>query len=113
MGLYCSRDIAHAVMENVLAVIDAVYNDDVGAFSLSHEHKIELISTILCSLNHNGFTIHPLKCECNVQEIGWFSFWLTLCDLKVWKKMIVAPAHGPSTYLAGPSPIYRLCQLLP
>ena len=49
MGLKCSPDIVQAAMENVLAGIkDAdVYIDDVGAFSSTWEHHLNLLRTIL------------------------------------------------------------------
>ena len=49
MGLKCSPDIAQAAMENVLAGIEDadVYIDDIGAFSSTWKHPLELLHTIL------------------------------------------------------------------
>ncbi|KAL7474200.1 hypothetical protein ACHAW6_000190, partial [Cyclotella cf. meneghiniana] len=61
MGLKCSPDIAQAAMENILAGIEDadVYIDNVGAFSSTWEHHLELLHTILQRLYENGFTINP------------------------------------------------------
>jgi hypothetical protein len=49
MGFKCSPDNVQAVMENVLLGIDAadMNIDDIGAFSSSRGHHIELLNTIL------------------------------------------------------------------
>ncbi len=49
MGLKCSPDNAQAAMENVLSDIEDadIYIDDVGAFSSSWEHHINLLATFL------------------------------------------------------------------
>jgi hypothetical protein len=54
-----SPDVAQAIMENVLSGIEDadVYIDDVGVFSKDWTHHINLLSTILCQLQENGFTI--------------------------------------------------------
>jgi hypothetical protein len=87
MGLICSPDIVHTVMENVLSGIDVadLYSYDVGAFSLSWEHPFELLHTILRCLQDNVFTINPLKCESVVHETDWLGDWLAPCGLKLWK----------------------------
>jgi hypothetical protein len=48
-----------------------VYLDDIGAFSPSWEHHIELLHTILTKLQDNGFKVNPLKCDWAVQETDW------------------------------------------
>ena len=56
MDFICSPDIAQAEIDNILSVIHAtdLYVDDVGAFSISWDHHVELLSTMLHHLNDNG-----------------------------------------------------------
>jgi hypothetical protein len=79
MGLKCPPDIAQAVMENDLSDIEDadIYIDDVDAFSNDWNRNGNLLSTILCHLRKNGFTINPLKCEWAVKETDWLGCWLT------------------------------------
>jgi hypothetical protein len=65
-----SLDIVCTVVENSLLCIDVahMYIDDVGDFSTSCEHHIELLSTIIQHLQDNRFTINPLKCESAIQK---------------------------------------------
>jgi hypothetical protein len=76
MGLKCSPDNAQAIMENVLSDIkDAdIYIDGVGAFSNGWNQHVNLLSTILCHLCKNGFTINPLKCEWAIKETDWLGY---------------------------------------
>jgi len=73
MGLKCSPDFAQETMENIFRdVKDAeVYFDDIGAFSPSWEHHVELLRTILTKLQDNWFTVNPLTCDWAVQETDW------------------------------------------
>ena len=88
MDFICSPDIAQAEINNILSVIDAtdVCIDDVGAVSVSWDHRVELLSTMLHHLNDNGFTINPLKCE----RLGCF---LTPCDLKKLMQLCTWTTH--------------------
>ena len=65
MGLKCSPDFAQETMENIFHDVEdaEVYLNDIGAFSPSWEHHVELLCTILTKLQDNGFTVNPLKCD--------------------------------------------------
>jgi hypothetical protein len=79
MGLNCSPDIAQAIMESVFSDIkDAdIYIDDVGTFSNYYNHHTNILSTILCHICNNGFTINTHKCELPV-------YWLTPQGLRIF-----------------------------
>ena len=75
MGLKCSPDFSQETMENIFCdVKDAeVYINDIGAFSNTWDHHINLLRIILTKLQDNGFTLNPLKCDGAVQESGWLA----------------------------------------
>ena len=92
MGLKYSPDFAQETMENIFwDVKDAkVYIDDIGAFSNTWDHHINILQIILTKLQDNGFTVNPLKRDRAVQETDWLGYWLTPSGLKPWKKKIDA-----------------------
>ena len=89
VGLKCSPDFAQETMENIFwDVKDAkVYIDDIGAFSNTWDHHINILQIILTKLQDNGFTVNPLKRDRAVQETDWLGYWLTPSGLKSWKKI--------------------------
>jgi hypothetical protein len=65
MGVKQSPDFAQEIMEDVLRDIDDadVFIDDIGAFSMTWEAHLKLLSEILQRLQDNNFTVNPLKSE--------------------------------------------------
>ncbi len=67
MGLKCSPDFAQETMGNIFRDVEdaKVYIDDIGAFSNTWDHHINLLRIILTKLQDNGFTVtvNPLKCD--------------------------------------------------
>ena len=88
MGIKQSSDIAQEVMENLFRDLDnvEVYIDDIGCFSSSFTNHVYTLDIILTSLEQNGFTVNPSKCEWAVQETDWLGYWLTPIGLKPWPK---------------------------
>ncbi len=58
MGLKCSPDFAQETMENIFCYVEdaEVYIYDIGAFSNTWDHHINLVHIILTNLQDNGFT---------------------------------------------------------
>ena len=75
-------------MENIFwDVQDAeVYINDIGAFSNTWDHHINLLRIILTKLQDNGFTVNPLKCDWAVQETDWLGYWLNSIRLEALEK---------------------------
>ncbi len=72
MGLKCSPDFSQETMENIFRdVKDAkVYIADIGAFSNTWDHHINLLRIILTKLQDNGFTVNPFKCDWG-NQLAW------------------------------------------
>ncbi|KAL7468207.1 hypothetical protein ACHAXS_008433 [Conticribra weissflogii] len=90
MGLKCSPDFVHQIMEQVLCSLDNidVYLDDIGVFGTSwNEHQV-LLDKVLSHLEANGFIVNPLKCAWSIQETNCLGYWWISMGLKPWKKCI-------------------------
>ena len=57
-------------MENIFCDVKdtEVYIDNIGAFSNTWDHHINLLRIIMTKLQDNGFTVNPLTCDWAVQE---------------------------------------------
>ena len=102
MGLKFSPDFAQEVMENISRHLEDtdIYIDDVGSFSTSWTAHIKLLHEILRLFKDNGFTVNPLKCECEVKETDCLGCWLTPTGLKNWKKNVdaILQLERPKTF---------------
>jgi Reverse transcriptase (RNA-dependent DNA polymerase) len=92
IGICQSPDIAQETMEDLLWQFEEanVYINHIGVFSNTWSDHLSSLSKILTLLEHNNFTINPLKCEWGVKETDWLSYWLTPTGLKRWKHKIQA-----------------------
>jgi Reverse transcriptase (RNA-dependent DNA polymerase) len=92
MGICQSSDIAQEAMEDLLRQFEEanVYIDGIGVFSNTWSDHLSSLSKILTHLEHNNFTITPLKCKWGAKETDWLGYWLTPTGLKPWKCKIQA-----------------------
>jgi Reverse transcriptase (RNA-dependent DNA polymerase) len=67
-GICQSPNIAQEAMEDLRRQFEEVdvYIDDIGIFSNTWSNHITSLAKILALLEHNNFTINPLKCEWGV-----------------------------------------------
>jgi hypothetical protein len=79
MGFKCSPDFAQETMETMFCNVEdiKVYINDIGAFSHTWEHHVNILRTIFTKLQDNCFTVNPLKFEWAVLETDWLDYWLT------------------------------------
>jgi hypothetical protein len=84
MGICQSPNIAHEAMEDLLQPFEEadVYINNIGVFSNNWSDHLSSLSKILTLLEHNNFTISPIKCEWGVKETDCLSYWLTPAGLK-------------------------------
>ena len=62
-----STDLSTEIMTTILADLQDIsaYMDNIGCWSNSRKHHLQLLETVLLCLQEHGFNINPLKCN------GW------------------------------------------
>jgi hypothetical protein len=107
MGLKCSPDFVHEVMDNIFRdVVEVeVYIDDIGIFSDSWEQHLAVLCIVIQKLQENGFTVNPLKCKWAVKKTDWLGYWLTPTCLNHGKRRLMQslkcnPLNHSNSYVA-------------
>ena len=92
MGVKVAPDFAQKVMESILSDLESfeVFIKNVGVFSKSSDDHMRHLTTSFTHIQDNGFTVNPLKCEWEVKETYWLSYWLTPTGLKPWYNKVSA-----------------------
>ena len=92
MGVCQSSDFAQATMEEVLKDIPdvTIYIDDIKITSSTWTQHLATLDKVLTTLQANGFTVNPDKCQWCVQETDFLGFWFTPTGVKPWRKKIDA-----------------------
>ena len=91
MGLKVSLDFAQAMIESVLDDLDVdIYIDNIAIFSNDYESHLNLINTVLNSLQAAGLKVNPPKCEWCVAKTDFSGYWLTPRGIKPRKKKVDA-----------------------
>ena len=100
MGVCQSSDFAQATMEEVLKDIPdvTIYIDDIKITSSTWNQHLATLDKVLTTLQANGFTVNPDKCQWCVQETDFLGFWFTPTGVKPWcKKIDAILAMSPPT----------------